>query len=85
MLDDIYQVMRMIREDYDNPELSKIKAHWPLYPYTKKRRDELSEMEINEVRKKVVPDALLFYERFCARMENMLKIPGNDIMSFAGP
>lgn len=85
MLDDIYQVMRMIREDYDNPELSKIKAHWPLYPYTKKRRDELSEMEINEVRKKIVPDALLFYERFCARMENMLKIPGNDIMSFAGP
>ena len=85
MLDDIYQVMRMIREDYDNPELSKIKAHWPLYPYTKKRRDELSEMEINEIRKKVVPDALLFYERFCARMENMLKIPGNDIMSFAGP
>lgn len=85
MLDDIYQVVRMIREDYDNPELSKIKAHWPLYPYTKKRRDELSEMEINEVRKKVVPDASLFYERFCARMENMLKIPGNDIMSFAGP
>ena len=85
MLDDIYQVMRMIREDYDNPELSKIKDHWPLYPYTRKRRDELSDVEINEVRKKAVPDALIFYERFCARMEHMLKVPGNDIMSFAGP
>lgn len=85
MLDDIYRVMRMICEDYDNPELAKIKSHWSIYQYTNKKRDELSDMEIDELRKNVIPEALTFYERFCARMENMLKIPGNDIMSFAGP
>lgn len=29
--------------------------------------------------------ALDFYERFCTQLENMTKIPGNDLISFAGP
>jgi len=85
MLDDIYRVMKLLQEDYDNPELSKIKEHWSVYPYTRKRQDELSDKKLNIQRKNVVPDALAFYERFCWRMEQMLKVPGNDIMSFAGP
>ena len=85
MLDDIYRVMKMIQEDYDNPELLAIKSHWSVYQYTKKRRDELSDEELNELRKNVIPEVLIFYERFCARMEKMLEVPGNDTMSFAGP
>lgn len=34
---------------------------------------------------KTNPKGLHFYERFCARMESMLKIPGDDMISFAGP
>lgn len=85
MLDNIYRVKKMLQEDYDNPELLKIKSHWSIYQYTKKKRDELSDVELNELRKNVIPEALTFYERFCMRMESMLKVPGNDIMSFAGP
>ena len=46
---------------------------------------EFTPEEINELRKNVVPTAADFYERFCSQMDNMLKIPGNNIMSFAGP
>lgn len=85
MLDDIYATIDLLQTDYNNPQLDKIKSHWPIYKYTEKSHDELSDEELNELRKNHVPIAISFYERFCLRMENMLKIPGNDLMSFAGP
>ena len=53
--------------------------------YTEKRYNKLSAEEKNEIQLIHSPVAIDFYERFCHRMENMLKIPGRNIMSFAGP
>ncbi len=85
MLSDIKQTITMLKEDFNNPCLENIKSHFPWYLYTNKMKDELTEKEIKELTKKAVPIAIDFYERFCSRMDNMLKIPGNNIMSFAGP
>ena len=87
LVSDIRRAIHLILEDYDNPELEEIKSSWSYYQYLShdKARDELTPDEINELRKNVVPTAVDFYERFCSQMDNMLKIPGNNIMSFAGP
>lgn len=84
MIADIREKVVMLQNDYDNPTLDAIKAHW-FYDYKGKARDQLSEKEVNELKKNVVPKAVDFYERFCDRMEKMLQIPGNNVMSFAGP
>ena len=85
MIADIRETVVMLQSDYDNSALDAIKAHWGSYKYTEKSRDQLSEKEINELKKNVVPKAVNFYERFCDRMEKMLQIPENNVMSFAGP
>ena len=85
MLEDIKMVVNMIKNDFSNPYLDQIKDNWPLFMYTEKYRDELSDEEINEIQLIHSPIAIDFYERFCNRMENMLKIPGRNMMSFAGP
>ena len=87
MVSDIRRTIHLILEDYDNPELEEIKSYWSYYQYSNgnKAKSELSPEEINELRRNIVPNAVDFYERFCSQMDNMLKIPGNNIMSFAGP
>jgi hypothetical protein len=87
MVSDIRRAIHLMLEDYDNPELEEIKSYWSYYQYSNgnKAKNELSPEEINELRRNIVPNAVDFYERFCSQMDNMLKIPGNNIMSFAGP
>ena len=87
MVSDIRRAIHLILEDYDNFELEEIKSYWSYYRYSSgnKAKDELTPEEINELRKNVVPTAVDFYERFCSQMDNMLKIPGNNIISFVGP
>lgn len=85
MISDIKRVTEMIQFDYDNPELNSIKSHWSCYPHTNKMISEMTSEEINEVRKQAVPIAVDFYKRFCKRLEQMLDVPGNDVISFAGP
>lgn len=85
MLKDVEVVISLLENDYDNPLIADVKSRLPWYPYTNKTKDELSEAEINELRKKSVPNAIDFYKRFIKRMEAMMLIPGRDIMSFAGP
>lgn len=85
MLSDIKQTITMLKEDFNNPYLENIKSHFPWYLYTNKMKEELTEKEIKELTKKAVPLAIDFYERFCSRIENMLKIPGREVISFAGP
>lgn len=85
MIEEIRRTVIMLKEDYDNPTLDVVKSLWTYYQYTNKSKDELTAEEVNELRKNAVPVAIDFYERFCKRIENMLKIPENDIISFAGP
>lgn len=85
MLDDIYKTVDLIKENYDDPALDKIKSKWSFYMYTDKMIKDLTDEEINDIRRNRGSVAIDFYERFCSRMEHMLKIPGNNIMSFAGP
>ena len=85
MIEEIRRTVIMLKEDYDNPTLDEVKSLWTYYQYTNKSKDELTAEEVNELRKNAVPVAIDFYERFCKRIENMLKIPENDIISFAGP
>ncbi|MBE6582179.1 MAG: hypothetical protein E7648_02815 [Ruminococcaceae bacterium] len=85
MISDIKRVQEMIQYDYDNSALDSIKSHWSVYRYTDKTKNDLTAEEINELRKRVVPVAVDFYERLCKRLEQMLDIPGNNVMSFAGP
>lgn len=85
MLEDIRHVIVLLQEDYNNPSLAKIKSKWDYHKYTNKRNDEISEEEANELRRKKVPNAVSFYKRFCNHMDNMLKIPGNDMITFVGP
>lgn len=85
MLADIRRAADLLVNDYDNPELDEIKAHFPWHPYTDKHRDELTDAEKNELRKKGVPMAVDFYQRFVGRMEKMMALPGTNTISFAGP
>ena len=85
MLDDIRMVIEIIQNDFNNPYLEQIKDEWPIYMHTDKHRNELSQSEINDLLLIHRPIAIDFYERFCKRMEDMLKIPGRNMMSFAGP
>ena len=87
MVSDIRRAMHLIQNDYNNPALEEIKSYWRYYQYLDqdKAKDEITPEEINELRKNAIPIAVDFYERFCDRMDHMLKIPGNNIMSFAGP
>lgn len=85
MLDDIYKAVDLIKENYNDPALDELKSCLSIYEYTDKMLKDLSNDEINELRRKRIPVAIDFYERFCSQMENMLKIPGNNMISFAGP
>ena len=85
MLSDIKQTVAMLQEDHNNPSLAQIKENWTLHRFTDKAKFELTAEELNEVEKRMVLIAVDFYERFCSRMENMLKIPENDIVTFTGP
>jgi len=79
ILADIREVIKLLREDYDNPVLKPVKAYWVV-----SNRD-ISEEETNNLRRQKVLEAVDFYERFCNRIEKMMKLPGTDIMSFTGP
>ena len=85
MLNDIRRAAQLLVNDYDNPELSAVKEHFPWYQYTDKPRDKVSEEEMNELRKNEVPIAVDFYNRFIDRIEKMMKLPGTNMISFAGP
>ncbi len=85
MLQDIRGAAELLLSDYDNPKLSAIKSNYSWYRYTSKHKDELTDAEINELRKNQVPIAVDFYLRFVKRMESMMKLPGCDMVSFAGP
>ena len=85
MLADIRRVADLLVSDYDNPELDRIKAHFPWDLYTDKHNDELTDEEKNELRKNGVPMAIDFYQRFVGRMEKMMALPGTNTISFAGP
>ena len=85
MLEEIRTACRLLENDYDNSVLSEIKAHFSWHYYTEKHKGELTDNELNELRKNRVPAAIDFYNRFCARMENMMLLPGKNAISFAGP
>ena len=85
MIADIRRAAGLLASDYDNPELDKIKAHFPWHPYTDKHRDALTDAEMNELRKNGVPMAIDFYQRFVDRIEKMMALPGTNTISFAGP
>ena len=88
MLLDIYRTIDLIKTNYDDPELAKFKSKWSIYEYMDYSERTIKDMtaeEINCLRRKRIPKAIDFYERFCLRMEHMLKIPGINLISFAGP
>lgn len=85
ILREIAETIILLENDYNNPALSRVRDNLPWYRYTTKNRNDLSEEEINALRRLGVPVAVDFYKRFTKRMEAMMKLPGRDIMSFAGP
>lgn len=85
ILQEISTTISILENDYDNPSIDFLKKHLPWHQFTSKRKDELSDAEINELRKKGVPVVVDFYRRFIKRIEAMMRIPGRDIMSFYGP
>ena len=85
MINEIKETINLLQTNYDAPSLDKIKSNWNYISFLDTRIDKLEEHEINEQRKKLVPVAIDFYERFCRQIENMMKIPGVNIISFAGP
>ena len=85
MLEEIRVACWLLENDYDNSVLSEVKSHFSWHYYTEKHKSDLTENELNELRKNRVPAAVDFYNRFCTRMENMMMLPGKNAISFAGP
>ncbi|MBQ8143261.1 MAG: hypothetical protein IJ042_00525 [Butyricicoccus sp.] len=85
MLEEIRAASWLLQEEYDHPVLDDLKSGFTWYLYTSKNWQEVTEAEKNELRRNRVPLAVDFYERFCARMEEMMTLPGRNAISFAGP
>lgn len=82
---DIRRAVDLLENDYDNPELDDLKNELPWSEYTEKSRSEMTDTELNDIRKNHVPRAVDFYRRFVDRMEKMMALPGRNMVSFAGP
>ncbi len=92
MISEIRETAKKLRKNFDDPSLDAVKSHFPHWDYSDDdcflmdpSPKKLTDAEINEIRRKHLPIALDFYERFCTRIEKMMQLPGNDTVSFAGP
>lgn len=85
MISDLKKISDMLVNDYENSELDNIKKSFRWWPYTDKEKDELTESERDELRKKDVPCAVDFYKRFIKWAERVLEFPGCEGIYFAGP
>lgn len=85
ILREISNAISMLENDFGNPQIAKIRNNLPWFQHTDKHKNELSDAQINALRKKCVPETVDFYKRFIKRMEAMMRLPKRDIISFAGP
>lgn len=85
ILDDLKEVSDLLVHDYDNHQLDDVKKGFSVYGLTEKNWKELSDEELNSLRKEVVPYAVDFYGRFGQSIERMMSFPGCKGIYFAGP
>lgn len=85
ILSDLENISDLLMNDYGNDSLDEVKEKLNWTRYTEKHKDELTEDELNELRKKDIPVALDFYERFRKWAERVLEIPGCKGIFFTGP
>lgn len=86
MIETIREYTYLLQTDYDNPKLDELKACFhpsqfdSEYYYYQERPDEEATIRKN------IYVAIEFYERFCDRMEIMMKnAPQFNLISFMGP
>ncbi len=85
MIEDIRLTIYLLQNEYDHLLLWPIKNNFAWYQHTDKTRSELTDVEIDELRKKRVPLAVDFYERFCLQIENMMSLTDKNGIVFDGP
>lgn len=86
MLSLIREYTQLLQTDYDSPKLDALKECFYPGPFDSEYYYYRERPSREEVIRKNVFVAIDFYERFCNRMERMMKYaPQFDLISFMGP
>jgi hypothetical protein len=90
IISEIREISKLFRADFDNPKLDVVKKQFSPYMLSnseiRKSLSELSDNEKNEIYRANIDFVLDFYDRFCLRMELMMKhSPQYNLISFMGP
>lgn len=89
MLADIEHCSKLLKTDYDNPELDELKKRFSYYTFDtdeNKYKKKFSARKEKETIRNNINLAVDFYDRFILRMKSMMKYaPDYNLISFMGP